>query len=211
MHGERIRRTSGRQVSFSNAEPVPLFVGSGQFYYATCLPSSYLRSTLAEELVWDARILSSNQTSSLEPEATLLPFRSQLRGWWGVSTWCCVWTAGRPVWWSSPVSSVLSQLRSVCTPRLFWPLQPWECSPDEPVFTTCLLRSAHRKLERKNVRLKTQGKDFCQFLSTSLLYLRKSTYFFSVDVESNSCTSYIQLFASVPTTVYTFKAMLWWP
>lgn len=83
---------------------------------------------------------------------------SSFRCWRGASTWCRVWTAGRPVWWSSPVSLVLPQLRSVCTPRLFWPLQPWECSPDEPVFTTCLLRSAHRKLERKNVRLKTQEK-----------------------------------------------------
>lgn len=43
----------------------------------------------------------------------------------------------------------------LCSPR--------ECSPDEPVFTTCLLRSAHRKLERKNVRLKTQAEDVASF------------------------------------------------
>lgn len=56
------------------------------------------------------------------------------------------------------------------------------------------------------------GKRFLPVYKYEFTVLEKvNLLFFSVDVESNSCTSYVQLFASVPTTVYTFKAMLWWP
>ncbi len=39
-----------------------------------------------------------------------------LRGWWGVSAWWSVWTAGRRVWCFTLVSSILSQLPTVCRP-----------------------------------------------------------------------------------------------
>ena len=42
--------------------------------------------------------------------------RVDLRGWWGASVWCNVWTTGRCVWCFSLVSSILSQLPSVCSP-----------------------------------------------------------------------------------------------
>lgn len=55
-------------------------------------------------------------------------------------------------------ASPLSSQSCLSSPRYarqgFLASAAWECSPDEPLFTTCLLRSAHRKLEGKKVRPK---------------------------------------------------------
>lgn len=100
-------------------------------------------------------------------------FWFHLRGRWGGSAEGSLWTAQRCVWCFSLVLSLSS-------PRYarqgFLASTAWECSPDEPVFTICLLRSPHRKLERKKVKPKLKTWPFFYLKFTVTLLTRLSIF-----------------------------------
>lgn len=136
----------------------------GQLYYAMCLPSNYLRSLLTEESMRGVQFFGvQTQTRSARNQNSRC------------SSLDCTSEAGeesqpnaafelRGGPFDDPLPSPQSCLSCVRYARQgFLASAAWECSPDEPFFTTCLLRSAHRKLERKNVSLKTQGEDLTSF------------------------------------------------